>query len=366
VKKPDQNIYTTQHTDYDRPDLHNPDERRQLQDMWNRKIRRSQRMRRWISVIVIVGTLLGVAGLVVFQQLQYSTFPRFLESVPIQKRRAEKQREIIVPESETLKDALQKTELKPIPDGEDIPFNTVWLKQAAHHVIRAEEAYENRQMEEALIEYEQALKIFPRLQGVHRYLGLIYLQLKDYPQAAASFRKAGDEDQLSHGLANNLGVSLMAMRNYAQAENYFIRALQIDPTYAVAYLNLATLYVRVDRPDDAAPLLQQYLTMKPTDIKAAQIFVDLLLVKEQWPEAIELLDKMRINAPDLAPVYFQLAQALSHTSRHQQALPLLEHGVTLMDPKQALARLSKPEFDLLRSNRRFKKLVEELGGIPPD
>lgn len=249
----------------------------------------------------------------------------------------------------------------PIPAGSPAPLSATWVKQAGYYITRAEKAYQDGNPEEALAMYDQAIAIYPSMQGVHHYRGLCFLQMGDAAAAAEAFAMASDDDSPAYGLENNLGVSYMTLKDYAKAEEHFLRAVENKSDYHLALLNLGTLYVRTGKPDKAVEYYEKYLKLKPGDLQAGQAYASLLLGQQSWAKAIPVLTDIVRQAPELAPAYFQMGEALYRTGSSADAVKALEKGSSLMDPRNALARLAEARFDGLRNDEGFRELVRSLG-----
>ncbi|WP_028314438.1 tetratricopeptide repeat protein [Desulfatibacillum aliphaticivorans] len=72
----------------------------------------------------------------------------------------------------------------------------------------------------------------------HFSLGDVYLQMRDYPQAASQFRMAIAEDPGLAKAHNSLGAVLLMMGRKQEAMEQFSKALDLDPNYAMARKNL--------------------------------------------------------------------------------------------------------------------------------
>ena len=129
----------------------------------------------------------------------------------------------------------------------------------------------------------------------------------------------------------------------------------------MATQNLGTLYVRTGKPDQAAEYYEKYLKLKPGDLQASQAYATLLLELQAWEKALPVLKDIVQQAPELAPAYFQLGEALYQTGSTADAVKSLRKGSSLMDPRNALARLAEARFDGLRSREGFRDLVSSLG-----
>lgn len=335
---------------------------------WTAEWRRTRRASRLFGLGVVLFVLL--ICVIVFQQYLITIQPRRGRAVASPRATAETPRPLPAAdfsaplEAVLFAEELASVSLLPIPEEGNLPFDAQWIKQAAYYVMMGEKAYKAEQLEAAAEHFRKALKIFPSLRGVHRYLGLIALQLKDYPAAAEHFQRAAEEDASSFGVANNLGVTYLGMKDYDTAEQYFLQALKLKPDYAPAYLNLATLHMRAGRKAKAADYFARYLALEPGDMRAAQTYAAVLMELERWPQAVALLEGVCQSAPDVAPLHFLLAQALAHTANRETAIEALKRGASLVDPRKALAWMSRPEFDGLRDHPEFQALIASLSASP--
>ncbi|NCC53509.1 MAG: tetratricopeptide repeat protein [Spartobacteria bacterium] len=263
-------------------------------------------------------------------------------------------------ETELLADELADLTPRTLPVQGDPPLDTEWIKQAAYHIVLAEREYEDDAPAKALEHYKKALEIYPGMQGVQANLGLIYLQLKDYPAAQRCFEQATKENEPRQGVFNNLGIAYFQMDDFEKAQEYFEQAISQDPSYSPAYLNLGVLFKEEQRLSEAADFYRRYLEQKPDDFKAAQTLALLLLEQEDWEQAANVLFTIRQFAPELAPVHFRLAQAMLGLDQKEEAIASLHYGARLIDPRKALAWLARPDYDKIRGEEKFRELIQHL------
>ena len=252
--------------------------------------------------------------------------------------------------------------LKPVPLPDRPADLTVdWVKQAVYHLLEAEKAAQESHYDSALKEFDSVRKIYPGMKGLARMQGLIHLAQKDYPAAARAFVQALQEEPPTFGVVNNLGIAYIGMTNLPQAEVCLVEAIKMDSNYALAYYNLAMIRQRQGDAPRAADFLGIYTRMRPGDLPARENYALILLNLGQWEKASLVLDELGDATPQSAVIQFRLAQALSHVEgKREQALSTLGHAVTLVDSRKALAWLSRPDFDLLRGDARFKSISDQL------
>ena len=364
MKKTSQDIYGTNRKGTEADPLSEQDRYHLLQKPWL-DARRSQR-RATLILSSVVFIILALITTVVIQQylltqrhLGQGTVKPFTEKI----NPASSFDFTTDPQTQFMMDELAETKNIPLPEKGDMPLSAQWIKQAAYHLIQAEKATREERFDDAIESYKKALVIYPKLEGAHRQLGLMYLRKKDYENAAPEFERASADEPMTYGLANNLGVSYLALEDYTKAEAIFMTATQLNPQYALAYFNLATLYLRKGDPNKAADFFKKYLSFKPEDVSAAQTYAMVLVQLQRWDQAAGLLQQVATFAPDVAPIQFRLAEALSHTVHRDASIEVLKRAVSLVDPRQALAWMSRPEFDLIRSEPGFRQLLNELSAV---
>jgi tetratricopeptide (TPR) repeat protein len=77
------------------------------------------------------------------------------------------------------------------------------------------------------------------------------------------------------------------------SENSYKRALELDATYTKPMYGLAVLYVfELDRPAEAIPLLDRYLSMNTSDFQAMFILARAHAVTGNYRQAIEIYEKI--------------------------------------------------------------------------
>ncbi len=259
----------------------------------------------------------------------------------------------------------QRSYADPTWNGEgERPFNTVWLKKAAFNIIMAEQAMElgkgdQTAYTEAAKHYEQALEIVPDLEGVKVALGNVYFELGEYEKALQTLEEAPDSD-LSFSVLNNLGAACSKAKAYAKAEDYLKRALELEPTYAEALKNLAQVYKKTDRPDEATRIYERFLDQRPDDSATRYDFALYLTKVGNWKIAAQQFRELTEQVTDDHMMYFLLARAENKLGNKEAATDALRRGIQLTDPKLAIAWMDETEFDQLRNTEEFQTLMKYI------
>lgn len=331
-------------------------------DIWSISLRR-QRLQNVLSALLVL-CIVGLVFFISLQQYQVSRSDALEEGArdpaPAAAPFAHTPLTLdsLRPMEEYLLDALD-TRPHFEPMGDQTPFHREWIKQAAYHLVRAEKARRAEHHERALTEYEAALAIFPNLLGIYETVGLIHIDARNYEEAAIAFERALDQAP-AFGAANNLGIALLQLDRFAEAEEAFQQAVTWRPDYAAAHYNLASLAARQGRADEAMVHYERYIRLAPQDVNATLTLAGILFRGSHWAEAANLLARADGWSPGSPPVLLRLAQSRAQNGEIQAALDALEAALTQVDIRQALAWTSRQEFDPVRNDPRFTRIIDRL------
>jgi len=98
------------------------------------------------------------------------------------------------------------------------------------------------ELDQALKEYDEALKRNPHVPPVHLNKGIVFLRKKEYEKAEKEFRKELEINPIEDKAYNNLSAIYRLRGLYDQAIESAQKAVEIKPYYPEAYMNLALAY----------------------------------------------------------------------------------------------------------------------------
>lgn len=189
-----------------------------------------------------------------------------------------------------------------------------------HQVIARELARQNHNAE-AIANYRAAIKLNPKLPGLHTELGDLLFNSDDLAQqaeaevefkAALALNPKDEQAELDLGrvearkgnikaayadysralqlnpndgdACTQLAMTLITMNQPEKARQMFERAVQIDPTNDVAHYRLATLYRKAGNINQAKEQVQLYLKYKQMKDKMEKVFDDMRLLSPSRPQ----------------------------------------------------------------------------------
>ena len=189
---------------------------------------------------------------------------------------------------------------------------------AQMHLVMARELGKHGDESEAIANYREAIKIEPKLQGLHSELGDVLYHssnetlkaesesefraaLAAYPKdEKAQFmlgviaEKRGDVnaaydaystalklDPRDSDACAGMGKALVTMNKSREAQQMFERAIQIDPTNYLAHYRLGTLYRQEGNTEEAKQQVAEYQRYKQMKAKLEKIFHDMRVLSGQ-------------------------------------------------------------------------------------
>jgi Flp pilus assembly protein TadD len=156
---------------------------------------------------------------------------------------------------------------------------------------------------ESRILLEKAVGMDDRIARAHNALGVIADLERDYARAQRHYSRAIETSAKSAALMNNLGYSRYLGGNLKGAASAFRDALLIDPTYELAWRNLALVYTRQGRYDEAV----ETLTKVQDEAKSYNDVGYLLMVDGKLDKAQGYFEE----AKRLSPSFYALADTNS-------------------------------------------------------
>ncbi|HUI06608.1 MAG TPA: tetratricopeptide repeat protein [Verrucomicrobiae bacterium] len=199
------------------------------------------------------------------------------------------------------------------------------------------------QVQDAIRHFQQALRINPDFAEAHYNLGVALMGLGQVQDAIRHFQQAlrikPDDVNIHYNLAN----ILMRLGRLSEAIAHYEQALRIKPDFAEAHSNLGFTLEQVGRLPEAIAHYEQALRIKP-DYAEAQNNLGIALVRRQKvPEAVEHFQKAVQIKPDFAEAHYNLGGALEQLGRVQEAATQYEQALRLKPDfaaaQTALARL---------------------------
>jgi len=207
-------------------------------------------------------------------------------------------------------------------------------------------------------EFRDAIRLNPSSMAGHAWYGILLDTLGRFPEALREFDAAIELDPLFRQLTAWKVRTFMYAGRYNEGIEEAKRLLEKDPGNQILHLLLGRLYSSVGRMDDARG--EARLTSGPMLGSATAVNRALLLAQLGEPEeARQLVSDWEHGTGTrfLRPSY--VAALLTQLGEKEKALDLLEED-SRGGERGFWIDFRRPEFDPIRNDPRFAKMVERL------
>lgn len=116
--------------------------------------------------------------------------------------------------------------------------------------------------------YRQILQRDPMQPDAVHLLGVVALQVGQFPQAVEQIQRAIALNPNAAAFHNNLGTALQRMGRFPEAVASHQQALRLQPDFVDAHYNLGTILMNCGRLAEAVPSLQRAINLKPDHVEA--------------------------------------------------------------------------------------------------
>jgi len=224
-------------------------------------------------------------------------------------------------------------------------------------------SYRSPLREDAILQaFDRAIALDPRsAEAHHQYGGRLLFRGED-SAAVAAFRQTLAIDPERPLTLTALALERVVARSYAEARRWLDSALTVDPTFAIGYAHRATLALKLGdlaqaRTDGEMAIrfgtgyrLPGLAVLTMVDARSGDTLAARARLEELLRAVVDSLHPSPRDARYVGP-------ALLATGGENRLLEFLER----VEPRRATLwfDLRLPEYDSVRANPRFQRLVEE-------
>lgn len=242
-------------------------------------------------------------------------------------------------------------------------------RKALAHNERGLEQFGKGKLEQAVKEYQEAIRAFPTLAAAHNNLGTAHFAAARFEEAAAAFRRAVELNpnygqahfnlalaQIKLGREREADASLQAaVRAYytagdehfksgrlKEAEESYRGMLQIDPEYPPALLRLGLVANDARRFEEAVGYLRRVAQRQPNSALAYQVLAESLHNLGRNEEAAASAERALKLTPDSPGAHYFAGRARAALGQREAAL---KHLAKLQQLKSDYAQLLSDFID---------------------
>ena len=150
--------------------------------------------------------------------------------------------------------------------------------------------YHNKNYEKAIELLKTAIAKDANNAQSYNVLAMCYAGMNDYETAAGIIATAVSLDREDAYILNNQGFIALRLNNQAEAEKLFIQSMKRDPYNGWVYRNLGLLRLAEGNEAEAERMLSRAYTIDPAIDGLQQVYLNLLIKRENFPKACEIIN----------------------------------------------------------------------------
>lgn len=206
--------------------------------------------------------------------------------------------------------------------------------------------YHEGRLEEAILKYKKAQKLFPESTLINLNLAVIYKDLGLYRQAIEEYKKALKNSPDDVYILKNLGLAYYLNDDLKEAIQVYKRAVKIEPEDSEIHFNLGRCFQEKGLLREAISHYRKAIKMDPHNALAYLNLGHIYSQKGSLGEAIHAYEKARNADPGIVEIHSLLGEAYFKKGNFTQALA-----------SYVRARSIEPEGARLR---HFRQRIEEI------
>ena len=250
---------------------------------------------------------------------------------------------------------------KVLPEAEEAAQNALRLDPdlaSAHAALGLVHAFELK-LSGSLSEYQRAIELNPGDANAHHWYALALAETGQSEQSIAEIKLAQELDPRSLIINSNVAWCLYLAGKYDEAIAQAQKTISMDPTFAVAHGYLGQAYLEKGRYDQAFSELNKAIQLSGSETSYEAELANAYAVAGKKEEARHLLEQMQQRAAQQQASPYSLALIYSGLDEQDRALNELEIAYDQRELRLLNLKMH-PRFASLRSNPRFKALIERM------
>lgn len=210
------------------------------------------------------------------------------------------------------------------------PTNSEYVANLATSVLKQD------RIDDSIALYDEAIKLNTDNKDARIGLANALHEKNDPDASIAYFEDAVKRNPDAPGPLSHLGKALIDAKQYKEAIEVLLKALQLQINFAPAHTNLGIAFQEMGMLKDALECHKTSLLLDPTDIYAQNKIADTYIKQKDYDKAHEHYQRVIELAPKDPNSYAKLASSLFSTQdRYEDAMALFRKALEV-DPSHPL------------------------------
>ena len=171
----------------------------------------------------------------------------------------------------------------------------IWEQLLRIEISRAE-------FQQAIIDGDEALTIFPNQAALYLYTGIAYAQTKKYEKAISYLKSAldlqTDDKEILVQVYSTLGDSFNSLKRHAESDQAYNKALELDPRNSFVLNNYAYyLSLRGENLNEAEKMSRRSIELDPNNASSEDTYAWILFRLKRYADARIWIEKALQDKP---------------------------------------------------------------------
>ena len=180
------------------------------------------------------------------------------------------------------------------------------------------------------------------------YKGIRHVKAGRLKLAEESYKKVLKKDKNNIDALRLLGLLAFKTKDYEIAERLFLKVLQLDPSFSLAWDNLAKLYRIQNKLLKSIPAFENLIKLDPRNFEALVSLGTVYIKLSKYHEGIKLYEKSLKIKPENPRVYLSLGHALKTIGEREKSEAAYHNAINYFclsgEAYWSLANLKTYEF----------------------
>jgi TolB-like protein/DNA-binding winged helix-turn-helix (wHTH) protein/Flp pilus assembly protein TadD len=207
-------------------------------------------------------------------------------------------------------------------------------------------------------EFRRAIELNPSYATAHHWYAWHLSLVGRNGEAISEMKKAKDLDPLSLIINADLAELLLIAHDYDESIDQSRRTIEMDANFALAHNQLALAYLQKHMYNEGVNELQKAIRLSGSSPTLTANLARVYAAMGRKNEATALLDDLKKNASPGYSRASEIAAVYASLGDNERAMSWLEKG---FEERFNPGVLLRPAFDPLRSDPRFRNLLQRIG-----
>lgn len=152
-----------------------------------------------------------------------------------------------------------------------------------------------------------------------------YFKEHKYKECIDVFSSVLETEPDNPDIYNNMGVAYSYTGDFEHAENCFVKAIELNPELAQAYINLSDLYFKAGDLPSAIGTLQRGSYELDNNLTLAHLLARVYIEDQRYEDAIVELERVLDGEPENYDAYYDLGHVCFEIGDYEGAISNFEN-----------------------------------------